>query len=157
MDWKSWLNKWHMSSLKINAKFLEMEWTPKDADRDAAWELYIELLTRITTQELPDDSGDEKSALDSIHKIFGLTRRIIKKNKRNCMEFSKIAIVMLNQVIRPFTAKWHKKSLNGFNEEDKTAFRDELKELQKKLRIYTQMLGEMAGVEEVNDLTILEE
>ena len=64
---------------------------------------------------------------------------------------------MLNQVIRPFTAKWHKKSLNGFNEEDKTAFRDELKELQKKLRIYTQMLGEMAGVEEVNDLTILEE
>ena len=80
MDWKSWLNKWNMSSLKINAKFLEMEWTPKDADRDAAWELYIELLTRITTQELPDDSGDEKSALDSIHKIFGLTRRIIKKN-----------------------------------------------------------------------------
>ena len=146
-----------MSSLKINAKFLEMEWTPKDADRDAAWELYIELLTRITTQELLDDDGDEQSALNSIYKIFELTREIIKKNKRDCMEFSKIAIVMLNQIIRPFTAKWHKKFLNGLNDKDKSTFRVELKELQKKLRIYTQMLGEMAGVEAINDLTMLEE
>lgn len=157
MNWESWLSKWHMSSLKINAKFLEMEWTPKDADRDAAWELYIELLTRITTQELLDDDGDEQSALNSIYQIFALTREIIKKNKRDCMEFSKIAIVILNQIIRPFTAKWHKKFLNGLNDKDKSTFRAELKELQKKLRIYTQMLGEMAGVEDINDLTMLEE
>ena len=157
MNWESWLSKWHMSSLKINAKFLEMEWTPKDADRDAAWGLYIELLTRITTQELLDDDGDEQSALNSIYQIFALTREIIKKNKRDCMEFSKIAIVILNQIIRPFTAKWHKKFLNGLNDKDKSTFRAELKELQKKLRIYTQMLGEMAGVEDINDLTMLEE
>lgn len=157
MKWKNWLNKWNMSSLKINAKFLEMEFNPLDADKDAAWELYIELLTRITTQELANDDGDEQSALNSIYQIFGLTREIIKNNKRNCIEFSKIAIVMLNQKIRPFTARWHKKSLIGFSEEDKTTFRVELKELQKELRIYTQMLGEMAGVEEINDLTMLEE
>ena len=146
-----------MSSLKINTKFLEMEWQPKDADRDAAWELYIELLTRVTTQDLADDDGDELAALSSIHKIFDLTREIIKKNKRDCIEFTKIAIIVLNQLIRPFTAKWHKKSLNGFGEEDKIAFRGELKELQTKLRLYTQMLGEMAGVEAINDLTMLEE
>ena len=73
------------------------------------------------------------------------------------MEFSKVAIVVLNQVIRPFTAKWHKKSLDGFNDNDKVEFRKELKVLQKKLKIYTQMLGQMAGVEEINDLTKLEE
>ena len=157
MKWKSWISKWHMTSLKINTKFLEMEWEPKDADRNAAWELYIELLTRVTTQELDDGDGDELSALSSIHKIFDLTREIIKKNKRDCMEFTKIAIIVLNQLIRPFTAKWHKKSLNGLSEEDKVVFREELKELQKKLRLYTQMLGEMAGVEEINDLTMLEE
>lgn len=157
MNWKSWISKWHMTSLKINTKFLEMEWEPKDADRNAAWELYIELLTRVTTQELDDGDGDELSALSSIHKIFDLTREIIKKNKRDCMEFTKIAIIVLNQLIRPFTAKWHKKSLNGLSEEDKVVFREELKELQKKLRLYTQMLGEMAGVEEINDLTMLEE
>lgn len=146
-----------MSSLKINTKFLEMEWQPQDADRNAAWELYIELLTRVTTQELPDGDGDELAALSSIYKIFDLTREIIKKNKRDCIEFTKIAIIVLNQLIRPFTAKWHKKSLIELNQEDKILFRKELKELQAKLRLYTQMLGEMAGVEEINDLTMLEE
>ena len=44
------LEKWGMKSLKITPPFLQMEWTPKAADKDAAWALYIELLTRITTQ-----------------------------------------------------------------------------------------------------------
>ena len=50
-----------------------MDLSFNDADRDAAWELYIELVTRITTQSLDEDDGDEKSALDSIYKIFSLT------------------------------------------------------------------------------------
>jgi len=52
-------------SLKINLHFLEAEWAPEDADRDTAWELYIELLTRITTQPLPQEHGDEEAALVS--------------------------------------------------------------------------------------------
>ena len=47
MRWQEWLEKWSMTSLKIKAPFLEAEWLPKDEDKDAAWELYIELLTRI--------------------------------------------------------------------------------------------------------------
>ena len=50
MKLKEWLDSWSMTSLKIKAHFLEMEWKPQDVDKDAAWELYIELLTRITTQ-----------------------------------------------------------------------------------------------------------
>jgi hypothetical protein len=77
MKWKKWLEKWDMTSLKINLKFLEMQWQPKNDDKDAAWELYIELLTRITTQYLQPEEGDEKTALESVHNIFDLTRSIV--------------------------------------------------------------------------------
>lgn len=59
-----------MTGLKINAGFLNMEWPPKDRDRDAAWDLYVELLTRITTQNLQPDHGDEKTALDRVYALF---------------------------------------------------------------------------------------
>ena len=155
-NWREWLAKWKMTSLEISFPYLQMEWKPQDSDRDAAWELYIELLTRITTQPLPIEHGDEQTALDSIYSIFGLTRGIIKSHQRNCIEFTKIAIVVLNQIIRPFTAKWHKISLKeGFkNAKSCKKFHKELFQLQKQLRIYTKMLADMAGVE---DLTELEE
>jgi len=50
MKWKKWLENWDMTSLKISLPFMEMEWNPQDEDKTAAWEMYIELLTRITTQ-----------------------------------------------------------------------------------------------------------
>ena len=156
MKWKKWLENWDMTSLKISAGFLEMEWNPSEPDKNAAWDLYIELLTRITTQPLDSSHGDEETALASIFSLFETTRQIIKNNGRDCIEFTKIAVVILNQKIRPFTAKWHKISNdNGFSEEDKCqSFREELRELQGILSTYTQMLGQMAGVE---DLTGLEE
>tara|TARA_Y100000310_G_C20188670_1_gene581502 strand:+ start:127 stop:603 length:477 start_codon:yes stop_codon:yes gene_type:complete len=157
MKWQKWLENWNMTSLKITVPFLEMEWNPQDEDKAAAWEMYIELLTRITTQPLNSEDGDEKTALDSVHLLFATTREIIKRNGRNCIEFTKIAVVVLNQIIRPFTAKWHKKSFEiAFaNSIECKRFRNELTDLQKILNIYTQMLGQMAGVEE--DLTKLED
>jgi len=150
MKWSKWLEKWDMTSLKFKTPFLEMEWKPQDEDRNAAWELYIELLTRITTQPLDSSHGDEETALKSIHAIFPITRDVIKSNGRHCVEFTKIAIVVLNQVIRPFTAKWHKESINGaFQNEDKCIeFRNELLLIQETLNVYTKMLGDMAGIEE---------
>jgi len=62
MKLKEWLEPWSMTSLKINTHFLEMEWKPQDEDMDAAWELYVELLTRITTQYLSPEHGDEKNS-----------------------------------------------------------------------------------------------
>ena len=101
MKWSKWLENWDMTSLRITLPFLEMDWSPQDADRDAAWELYIELLTRIATQRLDPDHGDEETALHSIFSLFGLTRDVIKRNGRDCIEFTKIAVVVLNQIIRP--------------------------------------------------------
>lgn len=154
MKWGKWLEQWDMSSLKIKTPFLDMEWKPQDEDKSAAWDLYIELLTRITTQDLCSEHGDESAALSSIYSIFGITRDVMKNNGRHCIEFTKIAIVILNQVVRPFTAKWHGLSVKGaFDCPDQcNEFREELKQLQCILRIYTQMLAEMADVEDLTEL-----
>lgn len=156
MKWRKWLENWDMTSLKINAPFLEMEWKPQDEDKSAAWELYIELLTRIVTQPLDLEHGDEITALKSVYSLFDITRNILKNNTKNCTEFTKIAIVVLNQVIRPFTAKWHRLSLQGaFNNPSQCVeFRNELASLQIIIRRYAKMLADMAGVE---DLTALED
>jgi hypothetical protein len=155
MKWSKWLENWDMTSLKIKAPFLEMEWNPSEPDKVAAWQLYVELLTRITTQALAVNDGDEKAALDSVYSLFPTTRSIIKDNGRGCIEFTKIAVIVLNQKIRPFTAKWHRKLLSGGFDDPATCkqFRKELEELQVTLRKYTAMLSDMAGVE---DLTYLE-
>lgn len=157
MIWLDWLKKWNMTKLQINSPFLNIELKFADADREAAWEMYIELLTRITTQPLASTHGDEETALASLYSLFPTTRDIIKRHKRDSLQFTKLAIVVLNQVVRPFTAKWHKLSLaKAFDDPAQcTVFRSELASLQADLRRYTGMLGEMAGVEE--DLVLLEQ
>ena len=150
------LARWGLSSLKLNLSFIEGEFAPADSDRAAAWELYVELLTRITTQLLPTEDGDEKSALDSVHALFPLTRQILRAHGPDCgeFEFAKLAIPVLNQIIRPFTARWHKLSLSGAFQDSAQckAFRDELADLQILLRQYTQALAQMADVEDLTDL-----
>lgn len=62
MKRRDFLAEWGLSSLKIKLGFLEGEFAPQDADRSAAWELYVELLTRVTTQALKPEDGDETVA-----------------------------------------------------------------------------------------------
>lgn len=155
MKMRDFLEKWGLAGLKIKLGFLEGEFSPTDPDRAAAWDLYVELLTRITTQYLPPDAGDEKTALDSVYAIFPLTREILKKHGSGSGEFAKLAIPVLNQVVRPFTAKWHRLSLaKAFESEQQCGqFRGDLDKLQLQLRRYTRALAAMADVE---DLTSLE-
>lgn len=131
-----------------------MEWKPSDTDKDAAWDLYVELLTRITTQPLSDEGGVEHTALDSIHALFEITRQTLKTHGRSCIEFTRIAVIVLNQVVRPFTVRWHRKSQDGAfdSPEQCVIFRSELQALQIQLRNYTQLLAVLADVE---DLTVL--
>ena len=158
MNLRKWLKQWGLDSLKINASIVEAEWSPKAGDREAAWKLYIELLTRITTQALPTESGDEKTALESIYSLFKTTRRILKEQGQDCIEFTKIAVVVLNQVVRPFTAKWHPRSIaDDFEKESEcNAFREELKLLQVELRKYSRALSDLAGVEDLTNLEDIE-
>lgn len=154
MKWKDLLENWGLSSIKLKAGFLESEWKPTDPDKDAAWDLYVELLTRITTQPLPARDGLERTALDSIYSLFPATRSILKSRGRQCVEFTKLAVVVLNQIIRPFTAKWHMVSTeDGFGKpETCQQFREELAALQIQLILYAKALADVAGVEDITEL-----
>ncbi len=118
--------------------------------------MYVELLTRITTQPLKVEDGDEATALSSIYNLFPITRDILKKYGSGSITFAKIAIIILNQIIRPFTAKWHRLSLQEAFKDPKLSleFRQELEVLRGKLVTYARLLSDIAGVE---DLTSLEE
>jgi hypothetical protein len=155
INMRDFLENWGLLSLKIKLGFLEGEFAPRDPDRAAAWDLYIQLLTRTATQYLSIDAGDEKAALDSLHELFPLTRTILKTHGSGSGEFAKIAIPVLNQFIRPFTAKWHHRALAGaFSSPDDCAeFREELVGLQAKLRNYTRALAAMAAVEDLTSLS----
>lgn len=152
MKWSEWLDNWSMTSLKVKTSFLEMDFSPNDLDKNAAWELYVDLITRVVTQGLTVNFGDEKAALNSIYNIFELTRDNLKRNGRHCQEFTKISILMLNQVIRPFTSKWHPIFLKELSVEQKNEFRFELEVLSVAITSYSKMLADMADVE---DLTML--
>ena len=148
--------KYELKKIKLNLKFAELEFEPTEDDQTAAWDMYVELVTRVTTQPLAEEEGDETTALDSIYSIFDSTREILKSKGRRAENFTKIAIVVLNQIIRPFTARWHRKKINGAfkNSEECALFRDELEELQGDLVKYSKLLSELAMVE---DMTIIME
>jgi hypothetical protein len=143
---KKLLEKWDLTSLKITTPFLELEWEPRSEDKTAAWELYVELITRAATQHLDPDEGDEAAALRSIYDLFALTRDTIKRNGRYCINFTPIAVVVLYQKARPFTARWHPRTLQGaLDEAASNRFRAELRELQTDLRNYTRLLADLAN------------
>ena len=155
----SLLRQFHLEKLRLKLAFLQAELTFRPADKDAAWELYIELLTRIVTQPSPCESGDEQAALESVYALFPITRELLRRHGRDAMRFGKIAIPVLNQIVRPFTARWHKESLAGaFGDEAKCLeFREQLSLLQQDLRNYNRLLADIAEVEDLTDLEIVEE
>lgn len=147
---QSWLDKFGLS-ITLKPPFAEVKWQPRTDDQDAAWDLYIEMVTRIITQPLPDHDGDEKAALDSVASLFGTTREVLKARGRKAEQFAKIAVLVLNQIVRPFTARWHKKSLAGAfkTPEGCKEFRSELTALQGQLTSYVAALADLAGVEDL--------
>ena len=152
------LSKFNLESISLSAGAIGAEISFQEADKDAAWELYIEMLTRIITQRLPAEVGDEKTALDSVFSLFPTTREILRRHGRKTIQFSKVAIPVLNQVVRPFTAKWHRESLSGAFEDAarRQEFRSELEALQVELRNYNRLLADIAGVEDLTNLEQVE-
>ena len=136
-------------------KRLEEVLKSNEIRKKAAWSMYVEMETRVLTQPLPPKHGDEKTALKSVFSLFETTRDILNKYGPDCSEFSEIAFAVLNQRVRPFTAKWHRKKIKGaFKKKAECAkFRDELESLRKVLEVYTVVLANMAGIENITDLS----
>ncbi len=115
--WSHWLGRHGFQTLfgledgKAHL-FDELEWGPADEDRRAAWKVYTELRTRISTQPLASRAGDEATALDSVYRLFELSRSSIKDHE-GCTHFATLTVRVLNDRVRPFTAKWHRKGQSG--------------------------------------------
>lgn len=141
----------------------ELEFVPNETQQRAAWSLYVELMTRIAVQPLDPEEGLLREALTSLYKLFDITRQILKEAgpevAKGSSSFGPIAIRVLNEVLRPFLAKWHpllrahedKKSKeitlrdHERNWEHNTTMRAELSLLQKDMLVYGQVLAEIAG------------
>ena len=142
----------------------QLEFEPDEAQQRAAWELYVELSTRIAVQPLGPEAGLIREALSSLYSIFGATREILREAgpavAAGPNSFGPIAIEVLNKGIRPFTAKWHPllltheetrpKEVSARDHErtwEKAAeCRQELAKLQEQMLIYAEALAKIAGV-----------
>ena len=111
---------WKSKSVEVefNAGVISVKgtWEPNDLERRAAWDLYVELITRVSVEELRSGEGILREALDSLYSIFDSTRVILKtygtevakpRKKANDYSFGQLAIIILNKVLRPFLTKWH--------------------------------------------------
>src|SRR5947209_2395025 len=121
------------------------EQTKLSPDQKAAHDLLTELRTRISTQKLPYQYGVEARALESLWEIFGLARKAIKDNP-GCREFAQIATSMLNVVLRPVTAKWHRAKEAGLldSRDGANDLRADLADVREKLVAFAEQLQMLA-------------
>ena len=141
------------------------EWEADTTQSKAAWSLYVELVTRLSVEQLESDEGLVREALSSLYSLFGTTREILKEAGPNVgasrRSVGGIAIAVLNQGLRPFLTKWHPRlqaweakrsaDLSSKEYEEKwseiTQLRNELETLRKDLGEYAKALAKIAGVE----------
>jgi hypothetical protein len=145
--WSQWLKNHEATDVvTFTESFGQQPWNPSAEDREAAWILYTEIRTRIATQSLHYRSGDEETALDSLYKLFDITRKTIEDNGPQSRQVAAIAIHVLNTHIRPLTAKWHKKKIAGrlLNDDDRREFRRELGVVQQRLTQFCRLLASIA-------------
>jgi hypothetical protein len=94
---------------------IEGTWEPVENERMAAWELYVELITRISVAELKPCEGSLREALSSLHSLFKTIRRILRKYGPSVAQSKSggkitlgfLSIAILNTVLRPLLSKWH--------------------------------------------------
>jgi hypothetical protein len=143
-------------------------WEPDDEERLAAWEMYVELITRVSVEELRPDEGLLRESLSSLYSLFGTTREILRAHgpgiaqpaKGSDLSFGYLAVSILNGALRPFLSRWHPvladfeaRKPQGVSPVDherewdhSRELRAELNDLRRVLREYAFLLGDVAGV-----------
>jgi hypothetical protein len=144
-------------------------WEPDEQERMAAWEMYVELITRTSIEPQAVGEGSLREALSSLYSLFGTTREILRKygpavatpKKGGDLSFGLIAVTVLNKVLRPLLTHWHPEladyeslrpgGVSPIAHEQawpKAAeFRAALDEVRSTLRTYAGYLAEVAGVQ----------
>jgi hypothetical protein len=99
--------------LDLKVLSIKGTWEPNDVERVAAWELYVELITRISV--VPLQNGFAREALTSLYSIFGEARGILRRHGPAVAEpgpggdytLGYLTVAMLNFALRPFLSYWH--------------------------------------------------
>ena len=93
---------------------LQGRWTPNAAERAAAWDLLVELVTRIAVVPLHSGTGISSEALSSLHALFAAGRSALQRHgpevaapRRGELSLATIVAHLLNRVLRPVLAEWH--------------------------------------------------
>ena len=159
-------------AVSINLPFglggLQGTWEPDESEQEAAWEMYVELVTLVAVVELRPNEGLLREALFSLHSLFDTTRSILRAHGpgvaqakgRGSYSFGLLAVVILNDVLRPVLAKWHPllldyegtrpDALSQTEHEDAWPHGDELRsvlnEVRDTLAQYGELLASVAGV-----------
>jgi hypothetical protein len=140
----------------------ELTFVVNNDARQVAWKLYVEAVTRTSTQPLADEDGFIREALTSLYGLFSTTRDTLKASRpsvpvsgRPTVEY--LAVTMLNLQLRPFLSKWHprlRQFENAHPDEPESAWpgneacRAELRLVQANLVGYALGFADLAGVRE---------
>jgi hypothetical protein len=163
--------KFKSVKVSLNLPFMgsvEGTWEPDENERNAAWDLYVELITRVSVVELKPNEGFLKEALSSLYSLFQTTRDILKKygasvarsKSESSISFGYLAIAILNTVLRPVLAKWHpllldyesrkEKNISAMEYERNWEKHEELRQVLNDVRLilieYAELLAQVADV-----------
>ncbi|GCB50286.1 toll/interleukin-1 receptor domain-containing protein [Streptomyces sp. NL15-2K] len=88
---------------------------PSESERMAAFDIQVELVTRIGVQELAPGTGSLREALTSLKSLIDFTRATLHTynihlepgSQTGAPTVQSLAYTLINDVIRPFTTPWH--------------------------------------------------
>ena len=146
----------------------ELTFVVNNDARQVAWKLYVETVTRVSTQPLADEEGFIREALTSLYGLFATIRDTLKASRPSVPVSGRptvehLAVTMLNQQLRPFLSKWHPR-LGQFETThpdgqesawpDNAACRKELRLVQANLVDYALGFADLAGVRDAKVMMI---
>lgn len=165
LDW--YRSAARLSEVKVTVPQLsEFTFVVNDDARQVAWHLFVETVTRVSTQPLPDSDGLIREALTSLYGLFATTRDALKASRPSIAvsgghTVEQLAIAMLNRELRPFLSAWHPR-LRAYEEEhpgqpeslwpECGTCRAELRAVQRNLTGYARSFARLADVRDAADI-----
>ncbi|MGI5526863.1 hypothetical protein ACQEVX_05350 [Streptomyces syringium] len=143
----------------------EMTFVVNNDARQVAWQLFVESVTRISTQRLDSEAGLLREALSSLYSLFASTRETLKASRPSVagggptVEY--LAVALLNIELRPFLSKWHPRLKNHERDfpdrpeadwPEAAECRRELNQLQENARSYVLAFARLAGVHDAGEM-----
>jgi hypothetical protein len=147
-------------------QFSELHFAVTRESKLVAWKLFVESVTRISTQSLSEDEGILRDALTSLYGLFAITREVLKGAEPSTSSgkdptVEHLAIAMLNNELRPFLSYWHP-VLGQWEKENpdlpESAWprspecRTQLAAVQGRLQAYVLGFGRLAGLPNSEDV-----